>query len=380
MSPVDILYKLDKYNKHLFDIPVDEQINYMNSLGGPKSDIDRSYKQFLCQEYFSPLWLRMFWSMTACVIIPILLIAFWWKGRKVHFEYKVDTIAEKKGMDEIFPQELLAKCSICREEWNAGKCFTNADIRYLFRNVFGRRRPYFILKAMMHIALFSARITRYAPEKIITQLEFSFCSSLLTDYCHNRNVKLINVMHGEKLLNIRDSFFHFDECYVWDQHYVDMFVKLNAEVSQFRIAIPPSLLIDCNAYQNSSVYADYKYYLAHITDNEMESIVKSMTFVKDEGKRVKYRIHPKYTDITILRKYVKEDEIELPKNVSILESISNMEYAVGSYTTVLLQSYLAGKKVLIDDVTYCHIYEQLKEYGYMLVMKVERLERLSEKQ
>lgn len=253
----------------------------------------------------------------------------------------------------------------------------SADIKYLFHEVFGWRRPYFVLKSMMQIALFSARITRYAPEKIITHLEFSFCSSLLTDYCHYREVKLINVMHGEKLLNIRDAFFHFDECYVWDKHYVDMLVKLKAEVSQFRIAIPPSLQIDCKAHQNPSVYADYKYYLAHITDNEMECIVKSMVFVKDKGKRVKYRIHPRYTDLTILRKYVSEDEIEFPKHVNILESISNMEYAVGSYTTVLLQAHLAGKKVLIDDVTYSHIYEQLKEYGYILALETDGVERLS---
>lgn len=380
MSPLDLLNKLDKYNKHLFDIPVKKQINYMNFLGEPKNDLDRSYKQFLCQEYFSPLWLKMFWCMVSFVIVPVLLVVFWWKGRKVHFEYKVETIAEKKGMDEIIPQELSSKYLICREEWNAGFCFTNADVRYLFHKVFGWRRPYFILKAMMQIALFSARITRYAPERIITHLEFSFCSSLLTDYCHYKGVRFINVMHGEKLLNIRDSFFHFDECYVWDKHYVDMFVKLKAESSQFRIAVPPSLKIDCNVHLNPVVYADYKYYLAHITDNEMAGIAKSMAFVKEEGKSVKYRIHPRYTDLTILRKYITEDEIELPKNVSILESVSNMKCAVGSYTTVLLQAHLAGKKVLLDDVTYSHIYEQLKEYGYILASESEGVGKLSERQ
>lgn len=76
----------------------------------------------------------------------------------------------------------------------------------------------------------------------------------------------------------------------------------------------------------------------------------------------------------VLRKYVREDEIELPKNVSILESIANLEYAVGSFTTVLLQSHLSGKKVLLDDVTYRIRFEQLKEYGYILAKRdVERL-------
>ena len=103
-----------------------------------------------------------------------------------------------------------------------------------------------------------------------------------------------------------------------------------------------------------------------------------MAFAKSEGKTVKYRIHPRYTDLNVLRQYVGDDEIELPKEVSILESISNMEYAVGSYTTVLLQAYLSGKKVLLDDVTFHYRYNQLKEYGYILAK--DDIEKLSEKQ
>ena len=57
MKLIDVLNTLDKYNKHQFDIAVDEQIGYMSSLGKPKDDIDRSYKQYLCQNYFSP-WRR----------------------------------------------------------------------------------------------------------------------------------------------------------------------------------------------------------------------------------------------------------------------------------------------------------------------------------
>ena len=52
MKLIDVLNTLDKYNKHQFDITVDEQIEYMSSLGKPKDDFDRSYKQYLCQNYF----------------------------------------------------------------------------------------------------------------------------------------------------------------------------------------------------------------------------------------------------------------------------------------------------------------------------------------
>ena len=49
MNLLNILNTLDKYNNHQFDINIDEQIDYMSSLGTPMDDIDRSYKQYLCQ-------------------------------------------------------------------------------------------------------------------------------------------------------------------------------------------------------------------------------------------------------------------------------------------------------------------------------------------
>ena len=186
------------------------------------------------------------------------------------------------------------------------------------------------------------------------------------------------MQHGEKLLYIRDAFFHFDECYVWDEHYVKMLTRLMAEPTQFKVAVPSSLKIDTTAYQNRSCYADYKYYLAADNENEIKSIVESMSFAKREGKSVKYRIHPRYTDLNVLKKYVPESEIELPWEVNILDSISNLEYAVGSYTTVLVQAYLSGKKILLNDVTFKRRFGQLKDYGYILTK--DDLERLSQKQ
>lgn len=378
MGLVKILFFIDKYNKHQFDIPVSEQLAYMESLGAPNDDIDRSYKQFLCQEFFSPWWVRILWFIFSIISIPIVLVAYLAKGRKQQFDHKVATIAEDKGMDEIIPTELTQKYEIHHKEWNAGSGLSSSDIKYIITKVCGRRQPYFVLKSIMQIASYSPRITRYHPDRIIAHQEFSFCSSLLTDYCHNRGVKHINVMHGEKMLYIRDTFFHFDECYVWDIHYANMFIKMKADSTQFSIAVPPSLTIDTAANQNASAYADYKYYLAADNEYQIKSIVASMSFAKREGKTVKYRIHPRYTDLSVLKKYVSEDEIELPKEVSILESVSNMEHAVGSFTTVLLQAHLSGKKVLLDDVTYAERFQQLKEYDYILAK--DDIERLSSKQ
>lgn len=377
MKAIDILNRIDRYNKHQFDIPVEEQLSYMSSLGKPNDDINRSYKQFKCQWYFSPWWLKCLWFFISFFSIPVIIILYVWKNKGCRFERKVETIAEDKGMDEIIPVELSQKYNISHKEWNSGTSLSIYDIKYICFHYIRLFHPYFVLKAVIQIAAYSDRITRYQPKRIITHAEFSFCSSLLTDYCHHRGVKLINVQHGEKLLYIRDSFFHFDECYVWDKHYVDMLTEMKAEPTQFRIAVPPSLKIDIEKFRKESVYADYKYYLAADNEHEIKSIVDAMAFAKREGKTVRFRIHPRYTDVNILKKYVSEDEIEYPKEVSIQQSIANLEYAVGSYTTVLLQAHLSGKKVILNDVTFPKRYLKLKEYGYILAK--DDIARLSDK-
>lgn len=197
-------------------------------------------------------------------------------------------------------------------------------------------------------------------------------------YCHKHGALLINVMHGEKLRYIRDSFFHFDACYVWDQHYVNLFLDQKAEPQQFIVAVPPGMKIDCKQHIRKELYADYKYYLASFTEEEIISIIKSMEFAKSAGKSVVYGIHPRFSDLTMLKKYVPEECIEYPSKVNIVDSISNTANAVGSYTTVLLQAYLSGVNVVLDDVTYESRYHQLKSYGYILA-KYD-IEKLSTRQ
>ena len=377
MNVFKIAKFLQKGNKGYFEAPVNEQLAYLDGLGNASSDIERSYKQFLCQEYFVPTWKRFLWWVVSVAAIPFLLIILYLRGLRVRPIKKIDTIAENRGMTEIIPLELSSKYDLEFGVWHSGVGLNGSDIHYIFRRIIGWRQPYFMMKSILRIASFSPMITKFSPERIIQYGEYSFCSSMLTDYFHTRGVKNINVQHGEKLMFIRDSFFHFDECYVWGDYYVKMFVRMKAEPNQFIVSVPPSLNINIEEHNSPSCYADYKYYLASESEDDIRSIVASMAFAKREGKTVKFRIHPRYTDLNILKKYVPESEIELPSKVNILDSISNMEYAVGCYTTVLLQACLSGKKVIINDVTFQERYGQLKEYGYILAK--DEIEKLSQR-
>ena len=92
-----------------------------------------------------------------------------------------------------------------------------------------------------------------------------------------------------------------------------------------------------------------------------------MERIKAKGLSIKYRPHPTFTNMVLLQKLVNDNEIEFNNQVGIVESLSNLHYAVGLYSTTLLQAYNARKKVIFDDVTYPVQYEKLKDLRYILI-------------
>ena len=370
MNYFKILRFLQQGDKSLFQVSLDDQKSFLDSLGDARNDIDRGFKQYLCQNFFVPKWKVCLFNVAAALAVPFVVLFYIIKGVFLRKGETVNTMIEKKGMEEVIPIIVKDKYYPDSRFWNESSSMSIKDIGFLLKLVArSPHHPYFVLKAMMNVVRYSDMIRRHSPGVMIEFGEFSFSSSVLTAYCHRYGIKHIDIMHGEKLWFIRDAFFHYDECYVWDEFYADLFRSLKAEPTQFRVALPSSLQIDTKAYAAPAVYADYKYYLALYSEAQIASIVRSMTFAKQAGKTVKYRPHPRYSDLELLRKYVSDDEIEYPATVGILESISNLEYAVGSYTTVLSQAYFSGKKVILDDVTYHKQYEDLKKMKYILANK-----------
>ena len=68
-----------------------------------------------------------------------------------------------------------------------------------------------------------------------------------------------------------------------------------------------------------------------------------------------------------------EADIEDNRKVSILQSISNCNYAVSRYSTVLFQAYSFGKKIVIDDYSYPKEYESLLKLDYYMIGKEDLL-------
>jgi len=261
MNYFKILLFLEKGNRTQFTYPKEEQKAFIESLGVPGDDIDRGYKQYLCQnQLVRPKWKIVFFNVVGAVSLPFLIIYFLTKRLFVHQAEHIDCLIEKKGMPEVVPKEVREKYHPS-ENYVQGTSLGANDLDIVWKMMgVAPLHPYFVFKALMNVARYSHLIYRYSPVIMIQFGEFSFSSSVLTEYCHRHGVKHIDVMHGEKLYYIRDAFFHYDECYVWSDYYKNLLTKLKAEPTQFRISVPPSLMIDGEKFRNDAVYADYKYY------------------------------------------------------------------------------------------------------------------------
>lgn len=368
---------LRKGDKDLFEVPKSEQKDYLESFPEPRNDIERSLFQFKCQSYFWPRWKVPVYNICAFFISPFVLLLEWVRSINIKKSNHYDALSELKGMEEVVPDELREEYEIRFDARIVKGMLRTRDLWFVLKVVFSTfPNTFFALKIMMKLAQYSEMIYTNTPRAIVVHGEFSFASSILTCYCEDKNVRHINVMHGEKLYHIYDSFFRFDKCYVWSEYYKELFIKMRAEANQFCICVPPSLRIKSEDYNNDDAYSDYKYYLADFTGDEIERIVLTMNKFKERGVSVRYRVHPRYLNLDIIQKYAPQSDIEDPRKVSIQESVANCRAAVGSYSTVLLQAYMSGKEVILDDVNYREQFDRLEEFEYWLAK--EKCQRLSQ--
>jgi len=177
------------------------------------------------------------------------------------------------------------------------------------------------------------------------------------------SVRHINIMHGEKLFHILDSFFSFHKCYVWDEHYLKVFQKLHAAKEQFIVEQPPFFYelkqLSCNKGHG------FKYFLDGTESiNEILNITKQ---VKSKFNDLILRAHPLHTDCKRLENF--KINFENPHLVAINDSIKNSEYVCAKCSTVLYKGYLMGKKVVIDDMTDPLLFNQLIDMDYIMFSK-----------
>ena len=360
--------KLEIKKNAIFSYPVKKQKRIVSGMNEPHDDVERSYRQYQCQ-------MRLNGTLTSLVLNFIsfpVIIYFYFKKCRADDEGSDtrEAVFISGGIsDNVIPESLKNEF----KTWNIlsnypGESFTSQDKEY-FRKIILKYPVswHFLLKCIIKLRLYSYIIDKYQPKAIIACEEYSFTSSLLTDYCNHRDVHHINVMHGEKLYYMRDSFFRFHRCYIWDNHYKDLFIQLRAEPNQFRIAIPPSLKFSGTNHSNKTI--DYTYYLGAEKDAVLTAIIEALIKLKNKGFRVALRPHPRYSDMDEINKFRSEFDIEDIKKIGIEASLFRTKKAISVYSTVLNQAFYNGVGVVIDDVSNPAKYERLKEVQYIMLSK-----------
>ena len=360
-----IAVEIEKKQNNMFTYPVAKQQKYVNHFPEPRDYIERGYFQYCCQMKLYGEPLHMFLNLASYPVLIYYLIKF----KKIIKNYKIskDALFFNEGKPaNIIPLSLQRRYNEIILVDSSDSCLSNDDFIFL-KNIFKKYKfsGMFLLKIVLKIAQYSGAITKYSPKVIISCDEFSFTEAILTEYCHTRGVKSINVMHGEKLYFMRDSFIRYDEFFVWSKEYVDLFISLRAYKNQFKIEAPPSLKISPNPLIKKKY--DYTYYLEAEDEKVLKKIKKELMKLEHKGYRISTRPHPRYSNMKLVNYIFKDINIEDVELVSIESSILQTKNVISVYSSVLNQAYHSGVDIVVDDVTRPWLFKKIKELKYIIL-------------
>lgn len=270
---------------------------------------------------------------------------------------------------DIIPVSLKNKYkNIIGITYNEGSYLGIDEKKFIFKKILKYwYLPFFCLKNISKIGIYASIIYKYKPKAIIVHSEYSYTSSILTEYCNLKGIEHINVMHGEKLFNIRDSFFKFNKFFVWDEHYIKLLTELRAASEQFIIDLPTT--INLGLSMNSEYEYEYTYYLGNERLKELQVIKKHLMELNIPSNKMCIRYHPRYSNAEHINIVFKDFNIEDPLRVSIKESLSKTKFVVSLYSTVLFQAFKNRKYIIIDDVSDKDFYSKLSELKFIMINK-----------
>ena len=377
-----VFYKIHVNTRH-FSIPYLKQHKYLENFNEPKSAIERSFFQYRCESFtniFLSNLMKNFFSFL--VIIPFISLLLLKKKTNIHNNTKYNAVMFDGLCNLSYNNLFNSFDEIHRVQFGKNYYLRIKDFLILLKVIaFRPFSPFWIIKNAYKIALYRFVIDRYDPNVIICASEYSFTSSLLTYYCEQNKIKHINIMHGEKFYFIRDAFFYFHQCYIWDTHYINLFKKLKAYCNEYIVYVPDNLKIEIKNDNSDITSETYKftYYLGLENYDELISVRESLLKTGVNSYQIAIRFHPRYGDfynVKMIYKIFCDFFVENPYKISLSDSISRADFVVSLYSTVLYQSYLSGKKIILDDVSFYDKYEMLKELDYIIFNKKHR--KLSE--
>lgn len=345
-----------------------KQKRYLSKFPEPKNDFERSFYQYKCQMFLKGKFKAFIYQFVSFFGLVWFLLIFRIKEKDYLNNYKAGEKAVFFGSRGNFTNisKDLAKRYNKIELDDSLLSLYDKRSRKFFKESLLKRYPFsyhFLLKNLVKMTYYSDVLNRYNPKAILVCDELSFTSSFLTAYCEYLGVVQINSMHGEKLFNIRDAFFHYDCCYVWDEFYIGLFKELRTTEGQFKISLP-----ECILFKQKDVpkVFDFTYYLQGEDDKDVKTIGNHLKRLQEKGFKVTFREHPLYRRGNI-KDLIPGIEGEENSEILIQESILRTRHAVARYSTVLYQAYLNGVTPVLDDITDREFYQRLLRLDYIMI-------------
>ena len=341
----------------------------------PKDDIGRSIAQHKCQVYpFKKEVFRL--NLKAFFLTPLILLALLFKKKcliKVKDNQSAIVCYNCYNLPGALPVALNNENISCLKSEECSYYLSKKDLPFLFKLFFRCFwHPFLTLRVLLKVAKYRAIIDSFQNlEAIAITGEFIDTSSALTQYCRENGIKHYDFMQGEAFGSPRASFFHFDKCYVWDQHYKEMFISFGACPEQFEVSLPQCLQkIDS---VNIDKTIDYTYFLCGDPDEELTIIRSAIDKLAAKGYVCEVRPHPKWSDMELVKKVFQGISIQDTGIVNIDASIVKTKNAVSLYSTVLLQAYYNDVNVVIDDLSCPAKFNMLEGYQYIMLSKPHQL-------
>lgn len=303
----------------------------------PKTHWEYAIAQYECQLATYNIRNRLL------VIFPFLLLLVILFNFLLLFVALANSIKKRplqlEGVAALLPDQKLVPDSISGDIIFLGKSghdafFTLEDWRYslLLTSRF-LLHPYFVSKSLYAIYQHSGLSKKYS--RILVSNEYSFCSSVITHYINRAGGISMNCMHGEKLLNARDAFCRYDIFFVWDEHYLDIFERMNAEAF-FVVSHCPALRIE----RVTQEYEAISYFLqGGESINQISYILEKLEALSARYgcEKIWFKHHPRYRTKNF-EAVVGEDKIYRGDNSWL---ISNSRIVCGRYSTILFQVFVS---------------------------------------
>lgn len=236
---------------------------------------------------------------------------------------------------------------------------TGSDIFWLLQNLVRSSFNFTVISTTaFRIGQIRWAIETFSVSEIWSNMEYSPSCGLVYEYCQSKGLKLKNFMHGEKVLTIKDAFTRFDEFYVWDKHYQDIFVKLHCHAPIF-ISNPWKT----DNPKRSQIKSNKICYILNgiETSDELKRVDEFLNKMETKGYQIFYKKHPRQPNNALLNNRFFEYHGFKDNQI---QDLYEFDYIVSQYSTILLQCYFNSQEIILDDYANPDKMQALKDRAY----------------